>query len=289
MRLLALLLSIAIVICFAGCSTAEPAANIAATTLPIYDFTTHLCQGTDITVSRLITQSVSCLHDYTLNVDQMRAIEGAQIVIINGAGLESFMDDALDRAGYIIDASEGICAEESHHIHDHEDHHHEYDPHFWLSPQMAKLMVHNIYSGLITKYPQYADTFAVNLNALNTKLDALQSYGTDKLSNLSTRKLITFHDGFHYFAESFDFEIVKSIEEESGAEASAAELFEIIDLVEKNELPAIFIEKNGANAAASIISAETGVKIYALDMAMAGNSYFDSMYHNIDTIQEALQ
>ena len=289
MRLLALLLSIALLFSFAGCSTAESSATIAATTLPIYDFTTQLCQGTDISVSRLVTQSVSCLHDYTLNVNQMRAIECAQVVIINGAGLESFLDDALFGAKCVIDASIGICAEEHQHDHDHNDHHHETDPHFWLSPEKAKMMVQNIYSGLINKYPQYSKTFQENFTVLNTKLDALQDYGNNKLSNLTTRKLITFHDGFQHFADSFNLEILKAIEEESGSEASASELFEIIELVESNELPAIFIEKNGANAAAGIISAETGSNVYALDMAMSGNSYFESMYHNINTIQGALQ
>ena len=78
------------------------------------------------------------------------------------------------------------------------------------------------------------------------------------------------------------------MEEESGSEASAKELIELIRLVEDYQLPAIFIEKSGSDSAAGIISAETGARIYTLDMAMAGNSYFDAMYHNINTLKEAL-
>jgi ABC-type Zn uptake system ZnuABC Zn-binding protein ZnuA len=82
---------------------------------------------------------------------------------------------------------------------------------------------------------------------------------------------------------------LKDIEEESGSEASARELKEMIGLVEANRLPAIFTEVSGSVSAADVIEAETGVNIYSLDMAMAGNDYFDAMYHNIDTVREAMK
>ena len=63
----------------------------------------------------------------------------------------------------------------------------------------------------------------------------------------------------------------------------------MIEEVEHHNLPAIFTEKSGSVSAAGIISRETGAKVYALDMAMAGDSYFDAMYHNINTLKEALQ
>ena len=90
-------------------------------------------------------------------------------------------------------------------------------------------------------------------------------------------------------AEAFDLTILHTIEEESGREASAADLIEMISIVSEHKIPAIFTEKNSSGAAASIIAAETGVRTYALDMAMSGDSYFTAMYHNIDTLKEALQ
>ena len=108
------------------------------------------------------------------------------------------------------------------------------------------------------------------------------------IPDLSCRKLITFHDGFAYFAESFDLTILEAVEEESGSEASAKELKPLIELVRQYKLPAIFTEKNGSTSAAAVISAETGARVYTLAMALAGDSYFEAMYHNIDTIKEAL-
>lgn len=273
-----------------GCTPGQPQAQLAATTLPVYEFTSFLCQGTDLSVTKLVTENVSCLHEYTLKPTQMRAIEGANAVILSGAGLEDFMADALSSADRLIDASHGLSlleTEQHHHTHDH--HAHADDPHIWLSPVNAKAMAENICIGLIDLYPAHEPLFRENLSALLQKLDALQTYGETQLQALSCRELITFHDGFSYLAESFDLTVIKAVEEESGSEASAGALIEIINLMEFHKIPAIFTETNGSTAAASIISAETGAKCHALDMAMSGESYFDAMYRNIDTLREALQ
>ena len=203
--------------------------------------------------------------------------------------VEDFLDSILDDSD-IIDSSEGIALlhMEEEHDHGHEDHHHEDDPHIWLSPENAKVMAGNICVGLSQRYPEYADTFSANLDGLLEDLDALQSYGESSLSGLKCRELVTFHDGFSYFAQAFDLTILEAVEEESGSEASAQELKHLIGVVRENDLPAIFTERNGSTSAAGVISRETGVTVYSLDMAMAGDSYFDAMYRNIDTIKEAL-
>jgi len=274
-----------------SCSSAGDMPKIAATTLPVYEFTSALCQGTDLTVGRLVTESVSCLHDYTLQVSQMRMIEQAQVIVLSGAGLEAFLDDALSSAQHLIDASLGAHIHEAGHSHDHtyhDQHSHEHDPHIWLSPENAKIMAQNICQGLSELYPEHRQAFSTNLETLTVQLDSLQSYGENTLSQLPCRELITFHDGFAYLAESFDLTILRAIEEESGSEASAAELKELIGIVREHALPAVFTEQNGSASAAEVIAAETGVPIFTLDMAMAGNSYFEAMYHNINTIKEAL-
>ena len=275
---------------FCGCQSRTEPAQIAATTLPVYEFTARLCAGTPLTVTRLVTEQVSCLHDYSLNVRQVKAAEAAEVIVISGAGLEDFLDDVLDGAD-TLDASEGIallCAEEEHEEHEHEGHHHEEDPHIWLSPENGKAMAQNVCDGLSRRYPEYADTFTKNLMPLLADLDALQCYGEAALSDLGCRELVTFHDGFSYFAQAFDLTILEAVEEESGSEASAMELKHLIGVVQAHHLPAIFTERNGSVSAADLISRETGAKVFSLDMAMAGDSYFDAMYHNIDTIKEAL-
>lgn len=290
MKHLAFFLLFILLFCWlSGCS-AQISADIAATTLPVYTFTARLCEDTPLTVTRLVTESVSCLHDYTLQVSQMRAIQGAKAVVISGAGLEEFLEDALLGANQVIDASESLSLlDGDHHDHNHSSHTHAEDPHIWLSPENAKVMAHNICHGLAEVFPQHAAIFEKNLIKLESDLEALQAYGEQSLSSLSCRELITFHDGFSYFSESFGLTILKAVEEESGSEASAAQLQELCRLVEEHRLPAIFTETNGSISAAHIIAGETGVGIYTLDMAMSGDDYFTIMYRNIDTVKEALQ
>ncbi len=291
MKKLFILLLLLPLLLLGGCGAAQEPAQIAATTLPVYEFTARLCADTDLTVTRLVTEQVSCLHDYSLNVRQVKAAEAAQVIVLSGAGLEEFLEDLLDGAD-AIDASQDIALLEAQEGHSHsgeEEHDEEDDPHIWLSPANAQIMARNICDGLCQRYPALEDQLQANLEGLLADLEALRAYGEENLRELSCRELITFHDGFSYFAQAFDLTILEAVEEESGQEASAQELTHLIEDVQELQLPAIFTEKSGSTAAAQIISRETGCAIYELDMAMAGDSYFEAMYHNIDTIKEALQ
>ena len=291
MKKLSVFLFIFILLISSGCTAGSENYDIVATTLPVYDFTAAICEGTDLTVGRLVTESASCLHDYSLQVSQMRMIESADMIVISGAGLEGFLEDALSGSQQIIDASVNAHMHTGGHHHDGDDHHahdHEQDPHIWLSTDNAAVMASNICDQLCNTYPQYQSLFRENLTVLQQKLIDLQSYGDEQLQRLRNRELITFHDGFAYFAESFNLEILEAIEEESGSEASAAEIIHLVNLIQAHQLPAVFTETSGSDACASVLAAETGVKVFTLDMAMAGNSYFDAMYHNINTVKEAL-
>ena len=101
--------------------------HILASTYPIYLFTKTLTEGVDgVEVTQLIDETVSCLHDYTLTVPDMKAIEKADIIILNGAELEVFMEDALVQTNAVtVDCSEGIdllpAAGHEHHHHGHKN------------------------------------------------------------------------------------------------------------------------------------------------------------------------
>lgn len=288
-QLFSLFTAVILLLSLAGCASSQEPAQIAATTPPVFEFTSRICEGTGLSVTQLVTENVSCLHDYSLSVRQVKAVESAEVVVLSGAGLEAFMEDTLSNTVRVIESAEGIkllqCSENHGHEHQHE---HEHDPHLWLSPVHAKQMAQNICAGLKKNYPQHAAAFDANLSSLLSDLDGLLAYGQQQLKDLSCRELITFHDGFAYFAEAFDLTILEAIEEESGSEASAAELKHLITLVNSHHLPAIFTECSGSVSAAGVIAAETEAKIYALDMAMSGNRYFEAMIHNIDTVKEAL-
>ena len=252
---------------------------IAATTKPVQQFTAAIAEGTGLTVEAVVSEPVSCLHDYSLSVTQMKLVERADLVILSGCGLEDFMESALRSAKAAADASanaETLPGEDG------------ADPHIWLDPARAALMAQNIAAALSEHYPQYADTFAKNLETLSSRLDELAAYGAAQTEALSCRRLITFHDGFAYFAESLGLEVLASIEEEAGSEVAAADLISIIGTVKEYALPAVFTEVNGSESAAGIVAAETGCRVFKLDTALGDDDYFTAMRKNYDAIREAL-
>lgn len=271
-----------------GCRSTSGAAPILATTKPVYDFTVALCEGTDLSVGLLINDSVSCLHDYSLSTSQMRSVEDASLILMSGAGLEEFAEKMLDKHPNKVDCSKGVALLECHEEHDHHhDHEEEADGHIWLSPANAKIMAANICKGLTKEYPSKAAQFEANLAKLNAKLDALQAYGEERLGSLRQKDLITFHDGFGYFADCFGLTILEAVEEEDGSMISPAKRIELTALIRENCLPAIFTEINGIAASANAIAKDVGIPVFVLDMCMSSD-YFTGMYHNIDTIKEAL-
>ena len=278
-RIFAILLALALLLSGCAAQKSEPSADILATTAPVAQIVGAVTAGSGLTVATLISEPVSCVHDYALSVDQMRAVEQAKHIVISGAGLEEFMADVLTSRA-VIDASEGLAllpGEEG-----------ESDPHTWLAPENMIAMTHTVETALAAEYPQHAALFAENADIWCGKLDELQAYGEQLLSSLSCRRLVTFHDGFAYFAKAFDLEIAASMEIEAGSEPSARELEEIISLLQDQGIPAVFTEINGTADAAELVARETGCAVFSLDTAISSANYLSAMTQNIDTIKEAL-
>ena len=273
--------------------------TILATTYPVYCFTKTIVDGMDgIEVKLMIDQQISCLHDYTLTVDDMRAIESADVIVINGAGLEEFMDDALSTStAPVIDCSEGIellpyAGHEDHDDGDEADSEH-YDPHIWMDPNRAIAMMENIARGLAAVDDTHTEQdYLGRLIMPSANINTLSAEWKERFDALPAdqKNLITFHDGFAYFADAFGLTILKSIEEEAGSEASAKEIAEIVGLVNDNNIPMIFVEENGSDATAKAIQRETGVEIGTLTMMMSDNGmgYYDVLDYNLRTVYEGL-
>ena len=271
-RIVALLLLCALLFTGCGKKSNHDGIVLAATTKPVAEFTAAIASGTGIEIRLMVTENVGCLHDYTLTVRQMELLETADAVVISGCGLEAFMQDVLDRRDQVIDASQGMeCS----------------DPHIWLDPARAAKMAENIAGELSVLYPQYTGVFEENLTELKAAFTQLQTYAAEQTKHLTCRELVTFHDGFSCFAEALDMTVLAAMEEEHGSTVAAKDLIGIMQLVKSHRLPAIFTETNGSESAAKTVAAETGTKIFTLDMAMGEMDYFEAMYHNINTVKEA--
>ena len=285
-------------------SEEESGLTILATTYPVYLFASAVTEGVEgVEVDRLGTGAISCLHDYTLSVGDMKKIEAADVIAINGVGLETFMDDALAASqADVIDTSKGVELLESltHHHEageegDGHDHGH-YDPHIWMDPANAVIMVQNISKELAQLNPKNAPAYLKNATAATHQLEACDQE-LEELAGYSRLDmkggLITFHDGFQYFAKAFHLPLLAAIEEEAGSEASAKEINDITAMVKDQSIPMIFTETNGSDATAQAISRETGCAVGQLNMMMSGegtelSAYTDSLKANVQAVVDGL-
>jgi len=285
-----------------GCAPAKAEARltVVCTTYPIYLFASAVTEGVEgVAVERLDTGNTSCLHDYTLSMEDMKKLERADVVAVNGAGLEEFLEDALETSdAQVIDCSTGVpLLENLSHDHDEDDHdghdHGHWDPHYWMAPENARIMAANLETGISGIDRDHAMEYRNNALRLDLTLCQYEEAAWEVVNEYLPQEvpgLITFHDGFQYFAHAFGLPLLASIEEEAGSEASAREIVEITGLVKGNGIPVIFTEVNGSDATAKAIARETGCQVAQLTMLMDGpdglEAYRDGLVGNIRTVYE---
>ena len=219
------------------------------------------------------------------------------MIAVNGAGLEEFLEDALAASdAAVIDCSLGVeLLENLSHHHDGDDHdghdHGHWDPHYWMDPNRALQMANNLMIGLAQADSEYAEEYGTGWNDIVEVLCRCSGQGYHALKDRrdEVSGLITFHDGFQYFADAFGLPLLASIEEEAGSEASAHEIVEITELVKEHGIPAIFTEVNGSDATAWAIARETGCRVAQLNMLMDGpegdlEAYYTGITGNLAAI-----
>lgn len=272
---------------------------------PMYISTLNIVKDIpNVEVLNMTTSQTGCLHDYSLSTKDLKTLSNADILIINGAGMESFLDDVIDKYSdlKIIEASKGIdLIEDTEHDdhtedHDHEDHDHDVNPHVWVSISKNIEEVSNIAEELSSLDPNHANEYQNNANEYIAKLENLKTEMHSTLDNIAHKDIITFHEAFPYFAEEFGLNIVGVIEIEPDSEPSAKEVENIISIINEKNIKALFTEPQYSSKIADTIAKETGASIYTLDPIVTGdsnekayNDYIIKMQENLNTLKEALK
>ena len=307
---------------FIGCNnnvdsnktTDDDTLNIVTSFYPLYISTINITKDIpNVTVTNMTKSQTGCLHDYQLTPQDLKTLENADILVINGAGMESFLDGIISQYPNleIVDATKGLSLLEddthSHDDHDHDhdtedehseddDHDHEYNAHVWVSVTGNIDEVKNISSQLENLNPENKEAYQSNTNTYVAKLEDLKNEMHEELDNLPNRDIITFHEAFPYFAEEFNLNIAGVIEIEPDSEPSAKEIEEIINTVKGKNIKALFTEPQYSSKVAETIATETGATVYELDPIVTGDSnpnayddYINKMKKNLDVLKEALK
>ena len=292
--LLALLL-----LSLSGCGAAAEDISVMATFYPVYVLAENVLDGVEgVSLSSMTPPSTGCLHDYQLLTSDMRALAKAQALLINGAGMEAFLDDVTGQFPNltVIDCSLGVDLiaeeedEEADHDHDHD--HGEYNAHIWLAPENAVQMVKNLRDGLSALLPGQADRIAANADAYIARLSALDAELRAAIEPLPRKKIVTFHEAFPYFARAYGLEVAAVVALEPDEPVSPRMLKEVIEKVKAAGNPPLFSEPQYENAALRTVAMETGAPVYELDPLVTGDgaktAYEDVMRKNLQVLLEAL-
>lgn len=258
---------------------------------PIYIATINVTKGIHgVEVTNMTRPQVGCLHDYQLTPWDLKLIENGDVFIINGAGMETFVDSLVAQNPNIklVDASQGIKLIE--------DKNGVKNSHVFVSISNEITQVDNIANALSKLDSLNKKSYLKNANEYITKLNALKNKMHNSLKKLQITKIVTFHEAFPYFAQEFGLEIVTVIEREPGIAPTAKELVATIDVIEKNGIKTIFVEPQYPIKTANVIAQETGAKVYVLDPVVTGeaksNAYDDyliRMEKNLVTLEETLK
>jgi zinc transport system substrate-binding protein len=267
--------------------------RITATFYPLYVATLNLMQGVEgVELACLAPPQAGCLHEYQMTTADRRLLADSDLVIMNGAGLEAFLEPLLPTLdGRWLDSSVGIplLIEEDDHGHG------SYNPHVWVSVQGMKEQVNNIAGGLSRLDPGNAALYAANAAAYIEKLSALDSEMRTTLAPYAGTPILTFHEAFAYFAADFDLRVVATLQHESGDAPSARRLAEVITVIRAEGVQSLFAEPQYEDASVEIIARETGLPIYLLDPVVSDpadpadpDGYLRVMRQNLATLLEAL-
>lgn len=299
----------AAVFALAGCGSVPGASDteftIVATTTQMADFTRAIVGDTPgITVTQLIQPNQSA-HSFDPSVTDLAALGQAGALVVNGVGLESWLDDATEASGFdgvTIESSEGITlldgaagGDEAH------ADEHAGNPHVWTDPRNAIAMVDTIAAGLGDADPAHREDFDANADAYGDKLAQLDDWTRTNVDTVPVgeRLLVSNHDALGYFTAAYDITYVGSVipSFDDNAEPSAAEIDKLVAAITETGVQAVFSEASLSPKAAQTIASEAGVRVYSGEDALYvdslgpagsdGETYIAAQLHNVTAILDS--
>jgi len=262
--------------------------------------------GNRATVSALVPSGIDP-HDFQPSPKDLAAVAQSRMLIINGAGLEGWLTQALNNIGgsrIVVTASQGLPGRTG-----------GYglgspaltataspastDPHFWMDPVLVKTYVNNIRDGFIQLDPAGESIYRQNTAAYSAQLDDLDHWIRTQVASIpaNQRLLVTDHEDLGYFADEYGFRLIGAItpETSSDAEPSASHIADLITQIHTTGDKAIFLDVGTNTQLADQICGETGCRVirnlyihWLTPANGAAPTYLEMMRHNVTVIVEAL-
>jgi len=264
--------------------------NVVASFSILGDFV-RIIGGDRVNLTTLVGPG-SDVHVYAPTPSDAKTIAAAQLLIINGLGLEGWLPRLLQSSGSkapIVVATKGIAALKSGS---------DADPHAWQSVANAKIYVANIRDALAGADPAGAEIFRDQAARYLAELDALDREVQDAVGRIppARRKVISTHDAFGYFAAAYGIAFIAPLGVSTESEPSARDIARIIGQVKAAKIPAVFLENASDDRLVGRIAAETGAAIGGtlVSDSLTGDkgvapTYLAIVRHNVKALTSALE
>lgn len=297
LKILLLLLSFSLTACGTQTHTTKESEALTVVTsfYPVYLLAQAAAEGAEgVALKNMAQPQTGCLHDYELTISDMKLLEGADVLLINGSGMESFLEQAMERYPHlqVVDTSAGIALlEEAEHHHAGEEetqHHHEGNPHLWLSPARAAKQVEHIANALSILDTAEAEIFKQNAADFQKDAEKLLQ-GAAQIGIPAGEYCAVFHEGFAYFAELFSMETAVSIFADEYQMPSAKELTEAAEEAKLHGVRFFLAADDTGKSYGEVLASEEGKQLLLLDplttAESASLSYMERMQNNIEAIE----
>lgn len=269
--------------------------GVVVTILPQAEFVENV-GGERVNITVMVPPGAN-IHIYEPSPSQMTALAKAEMYAKVGSGIEFELvwTDKLIAANkdmLVVDCSQGIELQvmigEYEHEGEHEEEEPEHggmDPHVWMSPLNAQIMVRNICDGLIQVDPDSKTYYEQNRDAYLQKLAELDQDIRDGLSGVTNRKFMVYHPAFGYFAREYKLTMLPI--EEEGKEPTAAGLAHLIEQAKEHEIKVIFAEPQFNPQSAEVIAEAIGGRVVFIDPL--ARDYIANLRMLLDELVQAME
>ena len=268
-------------------------------TIPVLKDLTEQVGGPHVRVTSLLS-GYENEHTYSPKPSDLVAVRKARLLFEVGIGLEVWVSSLVKNAGSaslrVVTTSKGIALlrdrpnrDGAAHAAEEED---RGNPHVWMDPENATTMMRHITEALIQIDPAHATEYRTNQASYLRKLDQLQRDLSDRITRLADRRFIAHHPAWPYFARRFGFQIVGTIQPQSGSEPSALQLHGLIVKINKERIKVVVSEIQLSQKIPQLLAKETGARVVVLTTLPGGlphtETYLDMLRYNVLQLANAL-
>ncbi len=238
---------------FAVSAHANPP-NVVTDVAPIHSLVAQVMKG--VAEPILLVPAKTSPHGHSLKVSQARALTEADIIFWVGEGLTPSIKKAInslaenatavklmDATGITLLGYDESIEKEDHEHHHHGDGHGSHDPHIWLDPENARVIVMAVAEVLVTQDPDNAERYRANAIAADDALNQLIKETTARTAEIRDHRYIVYHDGYRYFEERFNLGRAIPIANSHAANPGAKRLAEIREALTQTRANCVFAEK----------------------------------------------